>query len=151
MSPKGFTLIEVLVALSLASITLIAISASLLYSNRLARFSLQEAQAYSLIQFMAGHIQSNPAAATSGVFQQAASQHTACYQLSGCTADDMAKHALYDWQQRITQTLPSGAGIICPTPPPTSLRCNLSDRALVLGIRWQAPSGEYSVYQPVSF
>lgn len=151
MKPKGFTLIEVLVALSLASVTLIAIGASQIYSNRLARFSLQEAQAYSLVQFMAGHIQSNPTAAASGAFQQPASQHSVCYQLIGCSAEGMAQHALYDWQQRIEQKLPAGTGIICPTPSPPNFSCNLRNRLLVISIRWQAPSGEHSVHQPVSF
>ncbi len=151
MSPKGFTLTEVLVTLALTSVTLMSITASQIYAQQLARFSFQEAKAYSLLQFMAGHIQSNPVAASHGIFQHPASPTPSCYQTTGCTAEELAKHAVHDWQQQIEQALPSGTGKICPPSPPANIHCNLSDKILVLSIRWQAPSGEHSIYQPVSF
>lgn len=151
MSQKGFTLIEVLVSLSITSVTLIAISASQIYAQQLSRFALQEAQAFSLNQFMAGHIQSNPLAALHGTFQQPARHHPNCYQQPGCTYQEQAKNALHSWQQQITKALPSGKGSICPTDSPSELFCNLKSHFMVLKIRWEDPSGKYSAYHYISF
>ena len=151
MSQKGFTLIEVLVSLTITSVTLIAISTSQLYAQQLARFALYEAQAYSLIRLMSGHIQSNPLAAYSGTFQQPAQQHPHCYQKSGCSHQEQALNALYSWQQQITESLPSGLGSVCPNDSPAGLYCNLKDNFLVLKILWKDASGEHSAYHYISF
>ncbi|MCU0875401.1 MAG: type IV pilus modification protein PilV [Pirellulaceae bacterium] len=112
---RGFTLVEVLVALVVLSVGMLGIAALYLEGLRASRDALVRTQAISLAADMADRIRSNryiavganrydPALVT-------ATQYAACETTgSTCTPAQMYANDLYRWQSAIQNQLPAGSG-----------------------------------------
>ena len=107
LSP-GFTLIEVMVALTVVSIGMLGIAS--LYTQALgaARTTQYRSQAINLLSDMADRIRTNR---LGGVDYTGLPADNNCDLLgaAACTPAEMAAHDLFMWDQQVQQLLPGGA------------------------------------------
>lgn len=137
--PYGFTLLEMLIAVLIFSIGLLALAKLQISSLRLSDDSLLRSAATLLANDMAERLRANPAAASLGTASpynnpnniQAGNPNCLGKDSSGntnnssCTPAQMALHDFYEWNAalqgaaanswfpKVTAELPSGAGIVC--------------------------------------
>jgi type IV pilus assembly protein PilV len=106
---RGFTLVEVLIALVILSVGMLGIAALLLNSLQGSRTALLRTQAVTLAADMAERIRSNRAGGTVYDTRNTptpALQPTCETAGSTCTAAQMAQNDLKRWQDAIQSTLP---------------------------------------------
>ncbi len=110
---RGFSLIEVLVALVVLSIGMLGIAALYVDSLRSGRTAIHRTQAVILVSDMAERIRANPDA---GAAYAGAAADNNCADDVGlsndCTAAEMAADDLQIWQQSIAGLLPNGVSQI---------------------------------------
>jgi len=117
---RGFTLIEVLVALVIMSVGMLGIAGLYVHSMQAGRTSLFRHHAVTLAGDVADRIRANPRAAAAYV---AAGANNNCVDGTvTCTPAEMAANDIWLWDQQATATLPNGAvgivlnnGIVPPT------------------------------------
>lgn len=103
---KGFTLIEVLIALIVLSVGMLGIAGLYLHSIQAGRTSVFRHHAINLAGDIADRIRANP---TAGVNYQAAGKDNSC--MTGtvdCTPLQMAENDIEVWDAQATDTLPGG-------------------------------------------
>lgn len=120
---KGFTLIEVLVTLIVLSVGLLSLAGLQVFGLRTSHSASLRTQAtiqsYDIIDRMRANLRGvqdgnydKPTQAGS-----AGAVKTACEAITGtttgCSAQDMASHDLFKWNQAIADVLPSGVGVVC--------------------------------------
>lgn len=111
---RGFTLIEVLVALLVLGIGLLGVAGLQSATMGLNHGSYLRSQATVLAQDIVDRMRSNPRATANGNYDQGtASQNNGCTDVAGCTTTDMAGHDLYQWQAAVADQLPNGEGVVC--------------------------------------
>ncbi len=136
---SGFTLIEVLIAIVIFSVGLLALAKLQIYSLRLTHDSLLRSTANLLAADMADRIRANPVAANlgrTGPYNNPtglAVGNPNCLGKGGdgaannssCTTTQMAQHDFYEWNAtlagapatswypKVSAELPNGAGIVC--------------------------------------
>jgi len=115
---RGFTLIEVLVALVVLSVGMLGIAS--LYTQALGagRATQFRSQATNLIGDIADRIRVNRLG--EAAYAGAASDNNCG--IASCTPAEMAAHDLYLWEQRIEELLPGGEWSVdfdASTAPPT--------------------------------
>lgn len=107
---QGFTLIEVLVAvviLSIGILGLISLESATLQSNQSAYY---RSQANILVYDMADKMRSNRAADYEDF--SGADQGGCTDVSSACDYKQMAKQDIYDWEDKLQNTLPLGSGAV---------------------------------------
>lgn len=130
----GFSLLEVLIALLLLSLTLLGTGRLAALSVRSAQGSLQRTQAVYLATDMLERMRANrpavvtPAGASVGFYNAVDSSYqtpadhrcteTADAAAGTCTVAQMAAHDTWEWQQALARTLPEGAGTVCVDSTP---------------------------------
>ena len=110
MNPRarGFTLIEVLVALVLLSLGLLGAGGMLLGSLRSHADALHEMAAAQLVRDMADRIRANPRAGAAYDSRTATPLARPCDLASPCTATELAAADLADFLQSAQRRLPGG-------------------------------------------
>ncbi len=118
-SAAGFTLIEAMVAIVVLSIGMLGIAAlvaTLIQRNNTSVYGTVAAAAASDIM---EKIRANPTGYSNGTyflylsaFGATPSALPACGTTS-CSPDDVAKYDAIQWEQSLSQALPSGVGIVC--------------------------------------
>ena len=141
---RGFTLIEVLIALVIMSIGMLGIAGLYVHSMQAGRTSLFRHHAVTLAGDVADRIRANPRAVAAYV---AAGANNNCVDGGlDCTPAQMAANDVWLWDQQAANTLPSGTvnivvnnGVVPPTYQIT--------------VSWvepgETPSPSYSVTIPV--
>lgn len=112
--PKGFTLIEVLVALIVLSIGLLGLAGLQTVSLRGNHSAYLRGQATLLAYDMADRMRANLSAVKSGNYNNPTLPSTIpnC-ESSDCTPSSMAQYDISRWRTAIAGWLPSGAGVVC--------------------------------------
>ena len=118
---QGFTLPEVMVALTVLSVGMLGIAAMYAQGLGASRSALYRTQAINLVADMADRIRTNRAALAA--YAGPASHH-GCGPPGGmnCTPTEMAAHDLFLWSQQVQRLLPKGRGQVRfdgATLPPT--------------------------------
>ncbi len=120
-APAGFTLIEVMVALTVVSIGMLGIAS--LYTQALgaARTTQYRSQAINLLADMADRIRANRLGGAA--YAGGASNHN-CDLTGGasCSPAELAADDLFDWGERVEALLPGGVSNVsrnAATSPPT--------------------------------
>jgi type IV pilus assembly protein PilV len=130
----GFTLIEVLVAMTVLTVGMLGAATLLLDGLQASRIALQHAHAVALTADVADSIRANrgggPAYALAAG-TALASPPWSCTAAGTCTAAQMAAVDLYRWQQLVLQALPGARTAITVTPVGTT-----SSHAYEISIRW---------------
>ncbi|MCJ7557055.1 MAG: type IV pilus modification protein PilV [Gammaproteobacteria bacterium] len=106
---RGFSLVEVLVALLVISIGMLGLAALYVETLRMNRTAIYRTQAVNLASDMAERIRANAAA---GVAYAGAGADSGCNDGAGvavaCTPIQMAAQDVFDWQQTTAGLLPNG-------------------------------------------
>jgi len=111
---KGFTLIEVLIALLVLSIGLLGVAALQAKSQQFSRNAYLNTQATVIAHDMLERVRANPDGLKSGFYNNpATTQQTACYSVTGCNSQQMAQNDMFEWADDIANKLPTGKAVIC--------------------------------------
>lgn len=140
---SGFTLIEVLVSVLVLSIGLVGVAALQGVSLKNTQSAFMRSQATALAYDLADRMRANVIAARTGLYDPGtAAAVTGCKSTTGCTAQDMAKHDLAEWNAAIATYLPMGQGFVCVDSTPNdgasaaSPACDDSGTQLTVKIWW---------------
>lgn len=116
---RGFTLIEVLVAVFVLAIGLLGLSGMQVAGLQNNHSAYLRTQATLLAYDMADRMRANVAGLVALEYNnQSAAQNTACATTTGCSSDAMAAHDLWEWGNpassiSVARLLPNGASIVC--------------------------------------
>lgn len=104
--PRGFTLIEVLIALIVLSVGMLGIAGLYVYGMQAGRSSLFRHQAVTLAGDVAERIRANP---TAGATYMGGGANNRCVVSgAGCLPAEMAASDILLWKQQAVDTLPNG-------------------------------------------
>jgi len=121
---RGFTLLEVMVALVVMSVGLLSLAGMQVIGLRTNHSAYMRTQAtiqsYDIIDRMRaniigvrdGYYDKPTVAGSDGI------EHTACESTTGCSTQHMAEHDLFKWNQAIADVLPDGQGVVCVDSTP---------------------------------
>ena len=104
---RGFTLLEVLVALVVISVGMLGIAVLYVEGLKAQRTSIFRTSAVNLVAEMADRIRANPTAAIA--YQGAAADNGCTNGVGDCTPAEMAAEDLLIWNQNLADRLPAGA------------------------------------------
>ena len=117
---RGFTLIEVLIALVIMSVGMLGIAGLYVHSMQAGRTSILRHNAVTLAGDIADRIRANPRAGAAYV--QAGANNNCVDGGVNCTIGEMAANDIFLWDQQATATLPNGQvsivvdnGVVPPT------------------------------------
>lgn len=115
----GFGLIENLVTLFVLTVGLLGLAGLQVTSLRMHHQAFSKQRAINLATDMAERMRANPVG-VNGKFYLSGEKHvSACYTVKGCSAENMARNDLWEWNQSIQNSLPGGAGFICKDSTPS--------------------------------
>lgn len=117
---RGFSLIEVLIALIILSVGMLGIAGLYVHSMQAGRTSMFRHQAVILAGDVADRIRANPRALE--VYAGAGANNSCVNGGVDCTPEQMAAHDIFLWDQQAVDTLPNGDvavvfdnGVVPPT------------------------------------
>jgi type IV pilus assembly protein PilV len=111
---RGFTLLEVLIAVVILSVGLLGLAALQATSLKSNHASLIRSQIAILSYDMVDRMRANMPAVTLGDYDLPTNtQNTNCTTVTGCTPTQMANHDFFEWRTLIASALPAGEGVVC--------------------------------------
>ena len=121
--PRGFTLIEVMVALVVLSIGLLGIGKLVLFSARANDSAYLRGQATAMAYEILDNMRSNRVTAMQAGYDTALATTPpnpgSCVEIV-CTAATLANYDVYQWKPRLAAALPSGQGAVVTAGTPTT-------------------------------
>jgi type IV pilus assembly protein PilV len=108
-SARGFTLVEVLVALVVMAVGLLGIAALYVEGLRAGRTSIYRTAAVNLAADMADRIRANPAASAAYAGTGPGTDNFCVNGMDDCSAADLAADDWFRWREDIERRLPPGA------------------------------------------
>lgn len=135
---RGFSLIEVMVALVVMSVGMLGMASLYVTSLRANGTAISRTQAVNLAADLAERIRANPGGQSAYAPTTApTSDGNNCYKGTACTPPQLASDDLYIWGQQVTDKLPGSlAPIVTYTP---GVNCNSSDLYSIT-LRWAEPT-----------
>jgi type IV pilus assembly protein PilV len=112
---KGFTLLEVLIALLVFSIGLLGLAGMQLQGLKYSHSSYLRSQANLLAYDILDRMRSNRAEADAGTYNMSLGETfaaTNCTGLVACSSTQMAIFDKFEWKQALSQRLPKGDGSV---------------------------------------
>lgn len=132
---RGFSIVEVLVALVVLSVGMLGIAGLYVTTLRASGSALYRTQAVSLASDMADRIRANPLGRAS--YQGAGANRNCVAGGVDCSTQQMAEDDVFRWRTQLG-VLPSGAGaVVHAAGPPDSY---------VITVSWTEPGGEVVSY-----
>ena len=113
---KGFTLLEVLIAVLVLSIGLLGLASLQATNLRLNQQALMRSQEAHLAYDMIDRMRANMPGVNASAYDLPTlptSADTNCTSNTGCTPAAMAAQDYFEWNAAVTATLPDGDGIVC--------------------------------------
>ena len=113
---RGFTLIEILVAVTILSIGLLGLAGLQTTALRNNQASLMRTQASLLAYDMADRMRANLSAVGAGSYDSGTTTPavtSGCSSLTGCDTTAMAANDLAEWNAAVAAALPSGESYLC--------------------------------------
>lgn len=110
----GFTLLEVLVAVVVLSVGLLGLASLQVNGLRFNHSAYMRTQATLLAEELADRMRANrPGFIANNYDNPAGALVPACRTAAGCTAAEMARNDIAEWQQALAALLPNGQGVVC--------------------------------------
>ena len=111
---RGFTLIEVLVAMVILAVGLLGIAALYVDSLRASRTALLRTQAIAVASDLADRIRANRDACTttSCAYTGTGTAYAACETTDGCSPDQLAANDILQWTATADELLPGFVGTV---------------------------------------
>ncbi len=122
---KGFNLIENLVTLFILSVGLLGVAGMQTIALKTHQVSREYGQALALAQGLADRIRANTEAGDAGAYQLnvvggvAVTENDNCLEETGCSAEELAGHDLWEWSNSVANTLPYGRAYVCLDSSPS--------------------------------
>jgi type IV pilus assembly protein PilV len=146
---RGFTLVEVLVSLLVLGIGLLGVAKLVLFGSRSNDSAYLRSQATSLAYTLLDNMRSNRAVARTQAYDTGLGAYanpgsTCTIAGTPCTPAVIAQYDLYQWKQRLTQSLPSGDGSVVTAVNGSQVTATISvqwDDAVAQSSFGAAPSG----------
>lgn len=115
---KGFTFIEVLIAVVLTSFSLLSISILQFKTLQFNRSATYQSQATIIAHDMIERMRANSVAVDNRYYHlPTAASHSNCFTISGCSTSEMAENDMYEWagggHGAVSRLLPSGVATVC--------------------------------------
>jgi len=113
-SNRGFTLIEILVAVFILAIGLLGVAGIQTLSVKSSANSNLRGVALYLANDMADRMRANPAAISAGQYDSMVGKAEAasCLADTGCTSAQMAANDKFEWDEQVKNSLPNGTTAI---------------------------------------
>ena len=129
----GFALLELLVALSLLSVSLLALAKMQAEGIRSVQSSYYRSQATILAQDMAERMFANQAGVLAGGYSSISTigNNPDCIS-NTCSAIEMANYDAWEWLTLVQQTLPTASGKVTSS----------DNQTFIISLSWQDPVGE---------
>lgn len=141
---KGFSLVEVLIALIIMSVGMLGIAGLYVQSMQAGRTSMLRHHAVTLAGDIADRIRANPMAGAA--YTATAGQDNSCVaQGADCDAAQMAAHDIFLWQAQALEFLPpmgDGTQQVVVTHDST-----VTPQTYTIVVRWDEPTPDGSVPQ----
>jgi type IV pilus assembly protein PilV len=120
LSNRGFTLVEVLVALVVLSIGLLGLAGLQSRGLQFNQGAVMRTHATQLIYDLSDRMRANINAFETGAYlgTGTGTATASCHTTSGCSPAQMAADDLAKWNQAVAQILPMGAAVICRDATP---------------------------------
>jgi type IV pilus assembly protein PilV len=115
---RGFTLLEVLIALVVLSVGLLGIASMIVMSIKTGDSSYMRTQATDMAYDIIDRVRGNLTTAENGTYNLAlgttisAPSPTCVGSANTCTANQLASYDEYIWQQNVASLMPSGEGTV---------------------------------------
>ena len=136
---RGFSLVEVLIALVIMSIGMLGIAGLYVQSLQAGRTSLLRHHAVTLAGDVADRIRANP---TAGVAYAGLGANNNCIAMgTDCNPAQMAGNDVLLWNQQAGNSLPAGVVVITFTPPDPALGIA---PVYQIDVQWSEPEGAQS-------
>ncbi len=143
---RGFTLIEVLIAMIIMSVGMLGIAGLYVTSMQAGRTSILRHNAVTLAGDVADRIRANPRAAASYALADAGVPSACVAANTNCTRDEMAANDIYLWNQQARDTMPNGTVAIVfnngVAPPTYQITVSWTEPG-------ESPNPSYSITIPV--
>lgn len=114
---RGFTLLEVLIAILVLSIGLLGLAALQATGLRTSHSANLRSQATQLAYEMTDAMRANRAGYEGGHYNNPSPQDNRCVWDGStpnvCTPQQMARHDVFEWGQSIARELPQGVAVVC--------------------------------------
>jgi len=115
---RGFTFVELLMAVLVLGIGLVGVAGLQSVALGMNYGSYLRSQATLLAGDVADRMRANPVGVDNGSYDMgnnvSVSQQSDCENpAAGCSPANLASHDLFEWTQRVQNTLPSATGIVC--------------------------------------
>lgn len=144
----GFNLIEVMVSLVVISIGLLGVASLQINALQQNHSAYMRSQATQLAYNIVDRMRANPSQVANGeYFAASGASNAACIShvgtVAGCTATEMARHDLGEWQTRIGTELLQGNGRVCRSdlsgdlPGAPDCEADNSANPVVVYVWWQ--------------
>lgn len=127
--PKGFTLIEVLIAVSILTVGLLGLVSLQAIALRYNHQSLQLSTATQLANEMADRMRANPAGVKTNKYDTITAKPATdpgCNAAHPCNPMQLATHDAFEWYTEISQLLTAGNGSV-----------NVSGTLFTINLAWQ--------------
>lgn len=107
-SQRGFTLLEVLVAMVVMAVGMLGIAGMYVHSLQAGRTSQLRTQAVTLAADVADRIRANP---QGGIQYIGTGANNGCVELVACAPDDLAAYDIWLWEQQRDLAMPAGTTV----------------------------------------
>jgi type IV pilus assembly protein PilV len=153
---RGFSLIEVMIAMLILSVGLLGVAALQIQALALSTDSAYQHDASILASSMIERTLLNTSALTGingnlyvNLFDETNLAATeSCYTSSGCTSSQMAQNDILEWRNELQRALPEASATLCFDSSPTTTDCGLNTQTslpLVIKIWWVEKSGSLAI------
>src|SRR5215813_8708757 len=152
LAERGFTLLEVLVALLVLSIGLLGIGKMMMLSARANDSAYMRSQATALAYTMLDAMRANREAATSQGYDtaQVAPAQLACATAApGCNSGQVAQNDTFLWNQALATALPNGAGSVVTVAAPV-VNTGANNVTATITVTWSDKVAEQSFGDPLA-
>lgn len=109
-SQRGFSLVEVLIALVIMSVGMLGIAGLYVHSMRAGRTSMLRHNAVTLAGDIADRIRANPRAAVA--YTGVGANNNCVAANTDCNEGQMAAHDILSWDQQAAETMPNGDVVV---------------------------------------
>ncbi|MDY0068184.1 MAG: type IV pilus modification protein PilV [Steroidobacteraceae bacterium] len=110
LTSRGFSMVEALVALVVLGVGMLGIAGLYVTTLRTSSSAISRMQAVNLASDLGDRIRANRTAGAAYAGDAAENGDGCVGASAACSAQELAAHDLYVWEQQISATLPGGAG-----------------------------------------